>query len=689
MNRLSSPLMATALVIVSAVPACGDSAPPAAPAGPAPQAELWPTLSCEVLGDHCGLPFPSNVFTAADPGTPTGRRLALSPEMMPRAGSGAAQDPAPFNRGDGFSPGTPILAPLPGATAAGLNGPEDVGASLRDDARTIVLDAETGERVAHWAELDGHFFEGADDRLLIVQPAIRLGDATRYIVAVRGLVDAGGAALAPTEAFLKLRERTPDGTPAVDDRIALYDDIFQRLEGAGWRRDEVQLAWDFTTRSKEDITGWLLSMRDAALAQAGEAGPAFTIDKVTTGAELQALYPEDAANWAPIAYKVEGTFQAPLFLDQPEPGGRLVFGDDGMPVVNPERPTMDVPFQVLIPNSAVSGGPKPLLMFGHGGFSTRKMMEFKYMRRFIDEEGYVMFGVDLLGMAADDAAWLQDTANGPLFPPRLHELVRFHDRLHQGFLNHVLAQRLMKTGFASDPTFGQYVDPGTLRYYGLSLGGEMGIVQVALSQDIERAFLGEAGQPFGALIPRSTQFAPFDIPLRSALVDGRDVNLFIAIAQQTWSRVEADGWSAYVTSNPVDEAAAPKQILLRVSIGDHQVSNWTSHIMARTVGAVHVPSGLRDVWGLEAAAAPYEGPAGYFEYDIGLPPVPPCNVPMTLCADPHITVHSQEDPKEQFREFLRTGRVQNSCEGGVCLLPGLSQCEPGEDEAASLALCPE
>ena len=63
-------------------------------------------------------------------------------------------------------------------------------------------------------------------------------------------------------------------------------------------------------------------MRDEALAQyAGGDGPdlhdrpASTIDWNT----------ED------IAFRIEGMIEVPLFLDRPDPGGRMVYGDDGLP----------------------------------------------------------------------------------------------------------------------------------------------------------------------------------------------------------------------------------------------------------------------------------------------------------------------------------------------------------------------
>ena len=54
---------------------------------PAPVA-AWPNLGCDALvPEHCGFPFPSNVYTVPAE-TPTGRRVNILPEMMPETVNG-------------------------------------------------------------------------------------------------------------------------------------------------------------------------------------------------------------------------------------------------------------------------------------------------------------------------------------------------------------------------------------------------------------------------------------------------------------------------------------------------------------------------------------------------------------------------------------------------------------------------
>ena len=623
------------------------------PREPAPYVASWPTLVCDDLADsYCAFPFPNNVFTEPAE-TPTGRRVALSADALPAAGSGA-YDPTAWNRGDGFSPGGPIFVHLPGATEVGLNDSTDIGASLAPEALTLILNLTTGEPVPHWAELD-RTTSSDTQRTLLLQPAVRLDDATRYVVAFRGLSTALGQTLPATA----LMDRLLGGT-GPEDRQRLYDEeLLPAVEAAGWARDEVQIAWDFTTASRESTTGWLLHMRDVALSEVSDGGPEFTIDSIET-------------DWNPdhIAYRIQGTMHAPRFLTGSEAGATLMFGPDGMPALNG---TMDVPFEVLIPNSALAEA-RPLLQYGHGLFGELNQIESGHFRSWIDESGWVFFAADLKGMASDDENWVR----GVLLSGELDQMAAMYDRLHQGFVNWILLMELMQTGMAAHPAFGDTIDPSEAQYHGISQGGIMGLVYAAASPHIDRAALGVMGQPYALLLSRSVDFEEFFLALKLVLEDPRDIQLMLGLAQMLWNRVEPAGWSAYIEDD--------KQIFMRAAIGDHQVTTLGAHVMARTIGAAHVDTGIRPLWGLESVAGTTAGHA-LVEYDFGLPTVPTCNVPMTLCGDPHGELRKLEPARQQLDLFLRTGEVRNFCDAGNCAFPDLSECEADDTDDAAQALC--
>ncbi len=627
-----------------------------------PEAPLYPTLDCDpIVPEFCGYPFPSNVYTVEDDTTPTGRRTSFGTGLMQGGDSG------PWDRSDGFSAGSPILTQLPGAVGTGLVPSTRIPDSLLDDASTIILDTETGERVAHWAEIDVRA-RTEEERSLVIHPAVRLADNRRYIVAIRDVVDAAGAAIAPSPVFAALRDDTPSDEPSVDERRELYEDIFSQLEAAGVSRGDLQLAWDFTTASDENNTAWMLHIRDEAMGIVGD-GPEYTIDSVDTDFD-----PDN------IAFRINGTVQVPLYMDADAPGSVLLFGDDGLPEINAETPFAQVPFEVLIPNSALTT-PAPVLQYGHGLFGSRTQIESGHFRSFINEYNYVIFGVDLQGMSSTDV----DPVTAALLKPDFAGLQTMFDRMHQGFLNSLVAMRMMKTSFADDATYGAYIDGDSAYYLGISQGGISGSPYLALSQDVERGALGVMGQPYSLLLMRSVDFDQFLLLIALTWQDLRQQQLLVALTQPLWDRVEPTGYSHHVTANPLP-GSEPKEVLMRVAIGDHQVPTLGAHIMARTMNAVHLDSGIRDVWGLTRIDSTASG-SFYTEYDFELPEVPDCPIPMYFCEDPHGKVRRLDEARRQLDEFFRQGTGTNYCLDGVCRFSGVSGCEADEDDAATAAEC--
>ncbi len=636
-------------------------------AGGGEPSDTWPNLACDPIQGFCGFPFPSNVYTVPDAATATGRRVSFLPDMLPTTAAGYKPSGEPWSKADGFSASTALLAHFPGATDTGLADAFHIADSLNVDSKTVLLDTVTGERVAHWAELDKSTTD-VTQRSLMIRPAAPLVDGRRYVVAVRGLVDAQGQPITPTPAFAALRDGGESSEPSVVARRGLYDEIFSLLLTTGVAREDVLLAWDFTTASKESNTGWLLHMRDAALAAVGADGPEYTITNVQTDFDPA------------IAFRIEGTFKAPLFLDQPGPGAKLLFGADGKPRISTDTPTYDVPFLLMIPTSASSTTPAKLLQYGHGLLGSRTQIGAGHFRSFMDNFGYAMFAVDLVGMASDDEDWVAEkVALG-----QADQVTAMFDRMHQGFVNYVVAMRLMSAGMANDATYGPLLDASDPTYFGISQGGIAGGVYVTISTEIERGALEVMGQPYNLLLNRSVDFDPFFALMKnpaSGLPDARQQQLFLGALQMGWDRVEPSGYTKYTTTG-IDAAAGPKRVLMRAALGDHQVTTIGAHQMARAMGAKHVDTGLRDIYALEKVTGPVTTGAAYLEYDFGLPEDPVCNVPQALCDDPHGKLRSLDAAREQLDRFLTTGEILDTCENGVCDYSALSGCAGGETQVS-------
>lgn len=191
-----------------------------------------------LVPEHCLFPFPNDFYRDASAG-----RLTLAAASLPVDGNGVVIDPdfGGWNGLDGFSPSGPILTYMANLSLE-LGAPPrfwNVSRSLDASSPTVLLDAATGARVAHWVELD-HSSDrtrtGEYRRALIINPAARLEDARRYIVAIRGLSDADGRPIAASAAFAALRDGKPSSDPDVESRREHFADIFAKLGAAGVRR---------------------------------------------------------------------------------------------------------------------------------------------------------------------------------------------------------------------------------------------------------------------------------------------------------------------------------------------------------------------------------------------------------------------------------------------------------------------
>ena len=160
-------------------------------------------------------PWPNDHFTTPDATSPTGKRLALRDDWMPRNRLGKPVSAAPYNWSDGFSPGNMIVTKVPGLDTPGAFARTgavpitDIERSFDEDQPIVVINARTLERHLIWSELDAN---PADPRdvTLIVRPAVNFEEGERYIVALRNLRDARGKILKAQPAFRALRDRKPN-----------------------------------------------------------------------------------------------------------------------------------------------------------------------------------------------------------------------------------------------------------------------------------------------------------------------------------------------------------------------------------------------------------------------------------------------------------------------------------------------
>jgi hypothetical protein len=604
------------------------------------------TGDCDPIApDVCGFPFPSNVYLRPDPTTETGARVAFGPTTLPVSDFGIQSSPDLLNLADGFSPAAGPLTYLPGATATGFAGPNSPGDSLLDSSPTIILDADTGERVAHFAELDESQPDDAR-KAIMLRPTTLLTPGHRYIVAIRNVLDENGAPVAPSDVFRALRDDTASDEPSVDARRDLYDDIFAHLEQAGIPRENLQIAWDFTVASRDNATRGLLAMRDEALAEVGH-GATYTFDTIQTDPD------------ASIALRIEGTVNVPLYLDDPGPGGRFVLDGDGMPTRNG---TTSYPFVLLVPNSC-RGRSCPIVQYGHGLFGDRYSIDQSGYHEAADSFGAVVISMDWIGMSNADVSVIAAAAAGG----DISGFASIPDRSQQGMVNLAVALRTLEGTMAEDSALildgVPVVDPTTRYYVGGSQGGIYGATYMAITPDIERGVLVVPGVAYSLMLPRSVYWTDYATPfIVENFDDPRVVQLVLGYVQMLWDHAEPSGYAAAITTDPFPDTPT-HHVLLMEGIGDHQVPNLSTELLARSIGASMLAPANRELFGLDPVEGPLTDTDALLDFDYGLPDVPAADVPMTEGDDPHSAVFFEPGAQASMRAFLTTGTVQNFCDG--------------------------
>jgi hypothetical protein len=668
---------------------------------PASAAAAKPAADCQPYsGKPCLFPFPDNRFTQRDKASHTGRRVHLPAAWMPVNAQGARIAVGPYDRADGFSPGSAIVLHIPGLdTTAALRRTGAV--PLTDMARTyakrqpvVVIDEQTGKRALIWVELDANASppptsSSPANTDLLIHPARGLTEGHTYVVALRFLRTARGKLIKAPNWFERLR----DGkrlTAAERSQRKRYRHIFKVLSRARIARNRsLYEAWDFTVASTRDLTGRLLGIRNNAFAQLGDTNladgkitgnaPSYTV----TGASLPTPSPTSGVS----IRTVTGTFQVPCYLAVcgPSASAGFHYSSNKLYAVPTQIPgnVATAQFECAVPSTATPSDPARISLYGHGLLGSHTEVTATNVEAMATEHNIVFCATDWWGLAdpdsGNDAHAIQ---NLNLFPNVI-------DRLQQGVVNALYLGRLLfsPSGFAANALLRAggkpIIDTSNLFYDGNSQGGIEGGMLTAVSPDVRRAVLGVTGMDYGnVLVQRSIDFAPFGALLNASYTDASLHPWLLDLAQQLWDRGDPDGYAAQMTNHPLPDTPS-HTVLMMIAYGDHQVSDYAATLEARTIGASVVEPTLdfstnrvRDrnmFYGIPAIKHyPFSGSAIEI-WDSGagrVQPPPVANLApanSTTNVDPHEDVRNTPLARQQKSEFLEpSGAVFDVCNGQPC-----------------------
>jgi hypothetical protein len=606
---------------------------------------------CENLNPrHCMMPWPSSRYLTRDDSTETGWRLSIPQQAMPQNLEGKSPGTSYYERFDGVTPSTALITVYPGELdTENLPDETEIAQSLEPDSPTVLLDAETGERVAHFAEVDRWREADPEMRSFYIRPAARLKEDHRYIAAVRNLERKDGSPVHPSDYFRALRDEIPTQVEGLESRRERFEEIFSKLSEAGVERDGLIEAWDFHTSSGQVLWEDAVTIRDKMVDELGPEGLGCTIDDVQENVSDN------------VWRRVRGTFTVPLYLEGTEPGAATHRDSDGQPTLN----TMaEAPFEVAIPPSVRDriqngGDPARLVVYGHGQFGTAAQVSSEGTSALLEHGEMVGAATDTWGMAEEDVDWvLEELVTDWTQFPRLPE------RLTQGINNYIALSRTMMGVCRDEEALqvdGTPVLGDEVYYYGISQGGIYGASIAALHPDIDRYALQVGGVSYPLLVRRSINFRPFETFFKTWYRDKLDRDFLLVSASTPWDMADPATFAPHLLEEPL-RGSSTKRVLYQIVRWDSQVSNVASAYAARTMGLKMLPSSVYEPWNLQTAEPPVD--SAFIAYDVGAEPAPKGVQPVEERNGAHGELRFKDAVLQQLDTFMRPdGQVEDFCDG--------------------------
>lgn len=598
-------------------------------------------LECNPISPEwdCLYPFPSNLFLKKDASRPGGFAVDMPDAVLPSAIIHGEEVPVNFytvHPTDGFSVGAQIGVRIPGGISRGnlVFHTGDVGVSKTAASTTQIIDAETGERVLHFAELDVRP-DSIDDRILILRPMERMENGRRYVVVLRDLEHPDGTRVEVPANFQKLRSGNTKGDPKLE-RLGRYFDsyVFPVIESADVNRSDVLLAWDFTTETEESVAGDMYAIRADAIARM-EANP--------PGVRVTSVRPVE--DRAAVAFEINGVLTGvPLYMKHPDSatnpavrdwaaGTRIHRGEDGKPAYNGD---VEVPFIIRVPQSVVDPErtrPVRMIQYGHGFFGGRDELRASSVDRFSSDLRTVVMAVDWWGMASEDAvSVIANIFNG------VTDTMTFTDRTHQGMVNFIASTYAAKGALLEvdelrvddEPIY----DPNQIYYYGISQGHILGGTYVALAPHIDKAVFSVGGANYAFMMSRARPFLQFLAPIETQVGwgdrDGKaEAQRVVHLLQSAMDRIDPITYAPRLRTNTLPNSPAKREVLLQIGIGDAQVSPLSAHMHARAMDVPHLLPAPRPIYGLVSSEGPLESAIQEFDFHIDPEPGVEAEAPAT------------------------------------------------------------
>lgn len=499
------------------------------------------------LGPHAALEpqaFPDDLLTAPDPTSPTGLRLAYTPDRAAWAGAtpGLLQrTAAQMGRVSGFGRTTDILLRF---DAPFGDVPPDAAASLTDPGLRLVdltPGPTLGQRVAFHAEL-------ADvGRDLYVLPLHPLRAGGRYGLVV---TTAHHPAVGPCIRPAPLTQALLTGAPVPAPLEPLRGRYQALLAATGLAAADVSAATVFTVAA------------DVATLRAAAADVASRTYTWETPPVCEPVAPGGADSGC--ARVCEGAF---LAYDYRSAGGDdRSAGGDPSPAVDgaTPRPTpwrLPVTLWLPAPQGPADAG-APVLLFGHGLDKDRS--DAVRTAREVCGLGVAVVAADAVGLgehpAADPAAKpvgrIAAFLGASLSPPEI-DVFALRGHFNQSILDRLQLLALLRQHPDVDGDGAPDLDLTRLFYRGISLGGMLGAGTLALDQRVQAAVLTVVGGRLLDLVIHHPLLADFAAVWRALFGSEAAFRRWLTVAQPAVDLADPAGWAQGLLTDEAGEGGDP------------------------------------------------------------------------------------------------------------------------------------
>ncbi|MEM6991030.1 MAG: hypothetical protein AAF721_11045 [Myxococcota bacterium] len=555
----------------------------------------------EVLYDPLagGLDAYPDDFYSVDADTPTGMRVDMRLGENVILSETAAGFDTVFTQAstlDGWgTTGSQVLR-LSGAVDAATLPPALNAEPAPEDGLVLVdIDADPAVLVPFEVEVVAEDV-GQPESTLVLSPLRPLAPMHRYAFALtQAVADTDGGCVAPSAATRELLTGEP-GDPELSRIVPRIDDATEALRSLGVidAVESLSVLVVFTTQhTVEDSAAVATAIGAAAPPTYTEVAPCQDTDPVGDYVICEASY--DADDYTDESGVVSDEFVA--------------------------QSSYTIPITVYLPSTGEA--PFPTLIYGHGLGGTRDQAEA--LAEFAAPEGLAVVTLPAPSHGAHpDTTEFNDVLDffGLSFDlaDPLDALV-LRDNFRQATFDKLQLLQMLLAGVDVDGDGTVDLDPASLHYLGVSLGGIMGPEFLAFAPDVRSGTLIVPGARVTSIVRAGEDFAGV-IGIFAAMATNGEIARFFPVVQGVIDRGDGGVYAPFVARERLSgfDASTP-QILVAMVIGDTTVPNVSNAFYTRALGVPHVGEVLYDVAAETVEALPvaenFQGvTAGMFQYDV-------------------------------------------------------------------------